>query len=121
MTALVERIYWHEDSSSVHFASEAKALLRILPQLREFDKIGVAQFLTFGCTLESRTLFRNVNVLPGASLWTFGRGACQRAKYFSPQAWEAQPAAESYSADGVFNSSGRLKVFQKWLNINWEL
>jgi hypothetical protein len=30
-------------------------------------------------------------------------------------------AAESYSADGVFNSSGRLKVFQKWLNINWEL
>lgn len=61
MTALVERIYWHEDSSSVYSASEAKALLRILPQLREFDKIGVAQFLTFGCTLESRTLFRNVN------------------------------------------------------------
>ena len=88
----VERIYWHENNSSVYLASEAKALLRILPELREFDKIGVAQFLTFGCTLESRTLFRNVNVLPGASLWTFGRGGCQRAKYFSPQAWEAQPA-----------------------------
>jgi asparagine synthase (glutamine-hydrolysing) len=87
----VERIYWHEDNGSVYFASEAKALLRILPQLRDFDERGVAEFFTFGCTLDGRALFRDVQVLPGASLWSFRSGRCQRAKYFLPQAWEAQP------------------------------
>jgi asparagine synthase (glutamine-hydrolysing) len=88
----VDRIYWHEDDGSVYFASEAKALLRILPRLRDFDERGVAEFLTFGCTLDDRTLFRGVEILPGASLWSFRSGRCQRAKYFLPQAWETQPA-----------------------------
>lgn len=86
----VERIYWHESDESVYFASEAKALLRILPKLREFDERGVAEFLNFGCTLDSRTLFRGIEVLPGASVWSFGDGRCQKGKYFSPGAWEAQ-------------------------------
>ena len=88
----VERIYWHEDDGSVYFASEAKALLRILPRLRDFDERGVAEFLAFGCTLDDRTLFRGVQMLPGASLWSFRSGRCQRAKYFLPRAWETQPA-----------------------------
>jgi len=33
----VERIYCHETSDATYFASEAKALLRILPELRAFD------------------------------------------------------------------------------------
>jgi asparagine synthase (glutamine-hydrolysing) len=41
----VERIYWHETNDSVYFASEAKALLCILPELRSFDEDGIAQFL----------------------------------------------------------------------------
>src|ERR1051326_8317508 len=54
----IERIYWYETNDAFYFASEAKALLRILPKLRQFDPEGVAQFLTFGCTFEERTLFR---------------------------------------------------------------
>ena len=85
----VERIYWHEDDGGFYFASEAKALLRILPELREFDEEGVAQFLTYGCTLGARTLFREIKTLPGGSLWSLKEGG-RRQKYFSPSTWESQ-------------------------------
>ena len=86
----VERIYWHETNDATYFASEAKALLRILPELGAFDQEGVTQFLTFGCTLGQRTLFRGVQLLPGASVWSFENGKCQKEKYFSPETWESQ-------------------------------
>jgi asparagine synthase (glutamine-hydrolysing) len=86
-----ERIYWHETKDAVFFASEAKALLRVLPELRAFNREGVAQFLAFGCTLGQRTLFRRVQLLPGASAWSFENAKCQKRKYFSPAAWESQP------------------------------
>ena len=86
----VERIYWHEVDGEFYFASEAKALLRILLELRKFDTDGVVQFLTFGCTLETRTLFRGISILPGGSLWSFEGGKCHKQKYFSPQRWESQ-------------------------------
>jgi asparagine synthase (glutamine-hydrolysing) len=97
----VERLYWHETEEAVFFASEAKALLRILPELRAFDLEGVAQFLTFACTLEQRTLFRGVQLLPGASVWSFENGKCQKRKYFSPETWESQPVlpAEAFVAE----------------------
>jgi asparagine synthase (glutamine-hydrolysing) len=97
----MERIYWHRTKDAFYFASEAKALLRILPELREFDVDGVAEFLTFGCTLGSRTLFRDIQLLPGGSLWSFQGGNCHRGKYFSPESWESQPvlSAESFEAE----------------------
>jgi asparagine synthase (glutamine-hydrolysing) len=96
----VERIYWHETGDGTYFASEAKALLRVLPELRIFDENGVAQFLTFGCTLETRTLFRGINILPGGSLWSFEDGNCRKRKYCSPETWDSQPilSAESFEA-----------------------
>jgi len=94
----MERIYWHETDDAFYFASEAKALLRILPELREFDHEGVAQFLAFGSTLEERTLFQGVQRLPGGALWKFANDQCVRETYFSPATWEAQPvlAAEEF-------------------------
>jgi asparagine synthase (glutamine-hydrolysing) len=88
----LERIYFCETEDATYFASEAKALLRILPELRAFDEQGVAQFLTFGCTFEGRTLFRGVQLLPGASVWSFEGGSSQKKRYFSPESWEAQRA-----------------------------
>jgi asparagine synthase (glutamine-hydrolysing) len=87
----VERLYWHETEDATYFASEAKALLRILPELRAFDEEGVARFLTYGCTLEWRTLFRDVQLLPGGSVWSFENGKRHKRKYFSPEIWESQP------------------------------
>lgn len=90
-----ERIYWHQTNDALYFASEAKALLHVLPELRRFDDQGVAQFLTFGCTLGERTLFRRITVLPGGSLWSFENGACRKQRYFSPESWESQPVISS--------------------------
>ena len=97
----VERIYCHETSDATYFASEAKALLRILPELRAFDQEGIAQFLTFGCTLGQRTLFRGVELLPEASVWSFENGKCQKKKYFSSETWESQTMlpADSFQAE----------------------
>jgi asparagine synthase (glutamine-hydrolysing) len=95
-----ERIYWHQTNDAIYFASEAKALLRVLPELRGFDEEGVAQFLAFGCTLEWRTLFQGVHLLPGGSLWTFERTNCTKRRYFLPSAWESQPTltAEAFES-----------------------
>lgn len=97
----LERLYWHETEDAVFFASEAKALLRVLPDLRAFDREGVAQFLAFGCTLGQATLFRGVQLLPGGSVWSFQNGKCQKRKYFSPKSWESQPilSAEAFVAE----------------------
>jgi asparagine synthase (glutamine-hydrolysing) len=101
----VERIYFCETKDATYFASEAKALLRILPELRTFDERGVAQFLAFGCTLEWRTLFRGVQLLPGGSVWSFESGKCQKRKYFSPETWEAQPVLSIESFESEFQDS----------------
>jgi asparagine synthase (glutamine-hydrolysing) len=87
----LERIYWHESKGSIYFASEAKALLRILPELRKFDSAAVADFLSFGCTLEWRTLFQGVKLLPGGTLWCLEGQKCQKRTYFSAETWEYQP------------------------------
>ena len=97
----IERIYYYEADGDFYFASEAKALLRILPRARAFDEEGVAQFLAHGCTLESRTLFRGVRLLPSASVWSFEDGKCYKRKYFSHEIWEAQSplSVESYESE----------------------
>ena len=87
----IQRLYYHERGGDFYFASEAKALLRILPDLRAFDDTGAAEFLALGCTLEDRTLFKGVKRLPGAARWTFAGGQWRQEKYFSPETWEAQP------------------------------
>ena len=61
----MERIYIYEKGETTFFASEAKALLSVLPELRSLDDQGVAQFLAYGSTLSGRTLFRKVELLPG--------------------------------------------------------
>jgi asparagine synthase (glutamine-hydrolysing) len=97
----LERIYWHQAKDAAYFASEAKALLCVLPELRTFDEEGVAQFLDYGCTVEGRTLFRGIQLLPGASLWAFEDGKShQRRTYFSPAIWESQPllSADTFEA-----------------------
>jgi asparagine synthase (glutamine-hydrolysing) len=86
----IQRIYVHGTPDTFYFASEAKALLGILPASREFDPQGIADYLTFGCVLDWKTLFRQIEILPGGSLWTFENGRCKKGKYFSSETWEKQ-------------------------------
>jgi len=103
----LDRIYWHETADAFYFASEAKALLRVLPELREFDREGVAQFLGASCPLEGRTLFRNVQLLPGGAGWTFENGNVHRGKYFLPATWEQQPTLAEADYEARFGEMFR--------------
>jgi asparagine synthase (glutamine-hydrolysing) len=101
-----ERIYWHQTENATYFASEAKALLRVLPELRAFDEEGVTQFLGYGCTLEGRTLFQGIQLLPGASLWSFEGGKShKRRTYFSPGIWESQPLLSPEAFEARFQET----------------
>lgn len=84
-----ERLYAAEQDGALYVASEAKALLAVLPELRAFDDEGVAQFLAFGSTFDGHTLFRGVTLLPGGTLCHMEPGApVQRRRYFTPAQWE---------------------------------
>lgn len=99
----LERIYYHEDRGTTYFASEAKALLQVVPKTRAFDEKGVAQYLAYGCTLGTTTLFSGVSLLPPASIWVSEPGTGWHEKtYFSPREWEEQESLSQSQFDNAF-------------------
>ena len=97
-----DRIYVHETSEEVYFASEVKALLRVLPNSRSFDPDGLVDYLAFGCTIEHRTLFRAIELLPAGTVWKFEEGLRRKRRYFSLQHWESQPALGPHEFEREF-------------------
>lgn len=94
----MHRIYWHQAADGFYFAAEAKALLAARPELRALSPQGLGEFITCGCTLENRSLFRDVQVLPPASVWGLRAGQVEkRATYFVPREWEEQPILDEES------------------------
>lgn len=96
----LQRIYYHENATAFYFSSEAKSLLKILPELRQLDFTSLGETFSCGCVLGNRTLFSKISVLPGGSMWTFtGKCNIRKKRYFSPELWERQPilgASEYY-------------------------
>ncbi|MBS3917367.1 MAG: hypothetical protein KG012_00625 [Deltaproteobacteria bacterium] len=91
----MQRIFYYEGKDAFYFSSEAKALLKICPELREIDMKGLGEFLSCNCVLEYRTLFKNVFLLPGAAAWIFQQdGNLTKNCYFKPDIWENQPWLE---------------------------
>jgi len=89
----LSRIYYHERPEGLYFASEAKALLRVRPELRRFDPRGLGEWFACGAPLQNRTLFPGVSLLPGGSAWTQEPGMALRKEcYFTPESWERQTA-----------------------------
>jgi asparagine synthase (glutamine-hydrolysing) len=87
----MHRIHYHESSEAFYFAAEAKAILAVRPELRSADPQGLGEFVTCGCVLENRTLFRGIYALPPAAAWCFRDGLVDRRNnYFNPQEWESQ-------------------------------
>jgi asparagine synthase (glutamine-hydrolysing) len=112
------RVYYHEDRDGLYFASEAKALLRVLPQLRKLDLRSFGEFFSCGCALQDRTLFSGVSLLPAGSAWVFEpNGRTAKIAYFTKESWEHQaplPQAEYYERlKGTFS-----RTLPKFLNGN---
>jgi len=87
----MHRLCYHESPDCFYFASEAKAILAVCPELRVGDPRGIGEFVSCSCVLENRTIFKDIHVLPAASNWTFRNGHCESKRtYFAPGEWEAQ-------------------------------
>lgn len=88
----MERLFCHQAKDAFYFASEAKALLRVLPECRDFEPSAVAEFLAAGCTLGERSLYKDVQVVPGATWMTFAGGAlASQFRYFEHREWQSAP------------------------------
>jgi asparagine synthase (glutamine-hydrolysing) len=86
------RIYVYQTPDHTWFASEAKALLQALPQLRRIDPKGLGEWFSCGCVLQNRTLFTDISLLPSGSAWVFSAGcSVTKRKYFDPTSWNSQP------------------------------
>lgn len=98
----LQRVYYHESKDAFYFAAEAKAILKVCPELRRMDPRGLGEFVVCGCVLENRTLFPGISVMPAGSAWSFRNGTLEnKAQYFHPSEWENQeplPAEEYYRA-----------------------
>jgi len=86
----MSRLYYHSSADAFYFAAEAKALLAVVPALREPSATGLAEYVSHGCVLENGTIFRGVEVLPPASAWVFRNGDVHKTVYFRPREWEDQ-------------------------------
>ena len=87
----MQRVYYYEKEGTLLFSSEAKSLLRLCPELREIVPASLAQLFSMECVLENNTLFKNVSLLPGGSLWKFRDGFCEeKSYYFNRNDWEDQ-------------------------------
>jgi len=91
----MHRIYWHQEKDGFYFGAEAKAILAARPELRRANSRGLGELVVCGCVLENRTIFADIEVLPGASAWVFQNGTLERkGSYFQPCEWEQQPTLE---------------------------
>jgi asparagine synthase (glutamine-hydrolysing) len=94
------RIYFHETDDEFLFASEAKSLLKVRPELRSIEPQMLAEFLRYNCVLGNKTLFSRVSLLPQASAWSFAKAPRPtKHQYFTFTEWEQQsrlPEKEFY-------------------------
>jgi asparagine synthase (glutamine-hydrolysing) len=91
----MHRVYYYQSQDTFYFAAEAKAILKVCPELRVIDPRGMGELVSCGCVLENRTVFKNINALPPASAWVFKNGAAERkSSYFNPKDWENQEPLE---------------------------
>lgn len=88
----INRIYYHQNANGFYFASEAKALLKVLPELRQLDIESLGEFFSCGCVLQNRSFFKGMSLIQGGSLWIFSPGKPARKEaWFKKELWEEQP------------------------------
>lgn len=87
----LQRLYYHEGKDAFYFSAEAKAILKVRPELRSTDPRGLGEFIVCGCVLENRTLFPGIELLPPGSAWNFRGGKLEKkTAYFQPKEWEQE-------------------------------
>lgn len=75
--------YYYKIDRRLIFASEIKPLLQYDRLRKEIDEKALYYILRFGHLLGNETLFRNVSVLPPASIFTFNNGDVKNRQYWT--------------------------------------
>jgi asparagine synthase (glutamine-hydrolysing) len=98
----MHRLYYHESKDTFYFASEAKALIAVRPELGRICPEGLREYIGWGSVLDNRSLFAGIGVLPPGSKWEFHDGkTARKGTYFSSTEWEGQEKLdlESYYSE----------------------
>ena len=77
-------LYWAHVNNKLLICSEIKGILQDRTFRREVNQQGVAEFLAFGHLLGENTLFKDVHLLPAASLWVYQNQTFSKRQYWSP-------------------------------------
>lgn len=94
----LQRLYYNQANEGFYFAAEAKAILAAKPDLRNIDSASMGEWISCGCVVNNRTLFKEVHVLPPASAWRFDHGHLKRKdSYFHSREWEDLPVLDEES------------------------
>src|SRR5262249_12695204 len=86
----VERLFVHRDGQRILFASEAKAIVAVAAS--GIDSVGLAEWLACGCTIGTRSLYKEIEILSGGSMLTVAPGReLVRHRYFDRTRLEQLP------------------------------
>jgi len=108
-------VYYAKSSDAFFFASEAKAIWRVLPT-RQINNEAIVEWCTFGELLGDKTLFDGVRVLSPGSILTY---TCEDRKISIDTYWDFEYAPDYRKSDEEFVSQ-LVKTFKKAVNIRME-
>jgi len=78
-------LYYADAPEAVVFATQMKAIASVLPECKQWDQEGFAQYLGMGQTLNGRTLYQGIKkLLPGYSL-KVTKNNCTLKQYFKAE------------------------------------
>jgi asparagine synthase (glutamine-hydrolysing) len=80
----IKPFYYTERGKRIFFASEAKALLPFLPDIRT-DSLALAEYLTFQYTIGARTLFEGIQALLPGHMLVVSNGHLTTRRYWDVQ------------------------------------
>jgi len=86
-----QKLYYYENNFEFILSTEVKALQKFRPELKQVTRRSLGEYFACSCALENRTLFRDIFLLPGGSVWTFIKGKLEKSLYFDRKDWENQP------------------------------
>lgn len=86
-----ERIYFTEDHGTLYFATEAKAILAVRANTRRFDETALLEYLSFGCTLGTRSLFHSIRIVPPGGWLQASKDHLSSGIYFDATTLEGLP------------------------------
>jgi asparagine synthase (glutamine-hydrolysing) len=104
-------LYWYNGEHRFVFASELKAVLRDSAVHHAAEPRAVADYLTFGFLCGTKTLAKQVHLLPSASILTFcwEDGSCTIERYWrlhqAFQPWDGSKAAYVEKLGQAFNGA----------------